>query len=98
MKRTTILFFLFASLFPAGIFGQAVSARLEGRIQDPVKAVVGSAEIVATEQETGQEFTTTSNDDGLYVFPNLAPGHYKLKVTASGFAPRDVECFPGYFS
>jgi hypothetical protein len=91
MKRTTILFFLFASLLPTVIYGQAVSARLEGRIQDPVKAVVGSAEIVATEQETGQVFKTTSNEAGLYVFPNLAPGNYKLTVSASGFAPRDVD-------
>ncbi len=75
MKRIAILFFLFASLLPAGIFGQAVSARLEGRIQDPVKAVVGSAEIVATEQETGQVFKTTSNDAGRYVLPHRTPGH-----------------------
>jgi len=91
MKRTAILFLLFASLLPTVIYGQAVSARLEGRIQDPVKAVVGSAEIVATEQETGQVFRTTSNEAGLYVFPNLAPGHYKLTISAPGFATRDVD-------
>src|ERR1700760_1873526 len=91
MKRTAILFFLFTNLLPTVIYGQAVSARLEGRIEDPVKAVVGSAEIVATEQETGQVFKTASNEAGLYVFPNLAPGHYKLTVSASGFAQRDVD-------
>jgi hypothetical protein len=33
---------------------------------------------------------TTSSDAGLYVFPNLTPGHYKLTATASGFAPSTV--------
>jgi hypothetical protein len=90
MKRSIASFLFFLTFLPLSLYGQAVSARLGGLVQDPAKAVVGSATISAVQQETGEVINTTSNDTGLYVFPNLAPGHYKLTVTASGFAPSTV--------
>jgi hypothetical protein len=89
MKRLFAV--LFVVLRVASIAnGQAVSARLEGVVVDPGKATVSSATVTAVQQETGASFNTTTNDAGVYLFPHLDPGHYKLLVTSPGFATAAV--------
>ena len=56
MKRSIASFLFFVTFLPLSLYGQAVSARLEGLVQDPAKAVVGSAAISAVQQETGEVF------------------------------------------
>jgi hypothetical protein len=64
---------------------QAANATLTGTVTDPAGAVVSGANIIATEKATGVKRETTSNDAGLYVLSNMAPGDYELKVEARGF-------------
>lgn len=91
MKRSIALFlFLIISLRLAA-HGQAVSARLEGLVQDSAKAVIVSAKVSVVQQETGFAATTTTNNDGLYVFPNLPPGHYTISVEAPGLATSTIK-------
>jgi hypothetical protein len=67
---------------------QSNFATLSGRIQDPSTAPVSSAEVTATARATGAIRKATTNEAGLYDFPNLLPGQYTVSVSASGFPVR----------
>jgi hypothetical protein len=64
---------------------QTTTGNLTGIITDPNGAVVGNATLTATNQATGAERTTVSNDSGAYDFETLQPGKYNLTVEAKGF-------------
>lgn len=64
---------------------------LTGTIKDPNDAVVPGATITLTEKETGAVRVTTSNDEGIYEFKNLAFGTYSLKAEASGFESEPID-------
>lgn len=67
---------------------QAANATLTGTITDPQGAVVLGVRITATQKATSVKRDTVSNDDGLYVLSNMAPGDYELRVEAKGFTTR----------
>ena len=68
------------------IYAQAVAnAQIHGIVQDASGAVVPNAQIKATQVETGRVETTISSSEGLYSFPNLPVGEYKIEATASAF-------------
>ncbi|MGZ5274534.1 MAG: carboxypeptidase regulatory-like domain-containing protein [Caldimonas sp.] len=66
---------------------QLSSATVRGAVTADAKAQPG-ATVTATNTATGQVTRTTSRADGSYVLVGLAPGTYKLDITAQGFAPR----------
>ena len=73
---------------PSGAMAQqnVTSGAVSGRIEDSRGAVVGGATVTATNPETNQRLTTTSDAEGRYRFPYLRTGDYDLTVEASGFA------------
>jgi Carboxypeptidase regulatory-like domain len=75
---------VFSSPF-AAFSQQAANATLTGTITDPHGAVVSGVSITATQKATGVKRETVSNDDGLYVLSNMAPGDYELRIEAKGF-------------
>ncbi|HSQ19273.1 MAG TPA: TonB-dependent receptor, partial [Blastocatellia bacterium] len=64
---------------------QAATATLGGRVVDPQGAVIVGAKISAKNKATDFQRETTTNDQGLFVLTNLAPGAYELKAEAPGF-------------
>ena len=62
------------------------SGALSGRIEDSSGAIIGGANVVATNLETNQRLSTTSDQEGRYRFPYLRTGDYELLVQATGFA------------
>jgi outer membrane receptor protein involved in Fe transport len=70
---------------------QAANATLTGTITDPNGAVVAGAKITATQTATGAKRDVVSNEDGLYVFSNMAPGDYELKIEARGFTTKIIK-------
>jgi hypothetical protein len=85
MRRFTILVVLIFSAPIIATSQQAANATLTGTITDPQGAVVSGVSVTATQQVTGIKRETVSNDDGLYVLSNMAPGDYELRVQAAGF-------------
>ena len=65
----------------------AQSARLSGHLTDPSDAPVAGATVTATDTSTGVSHEAVTFADGLYIFPALQPGRYRLDVFASGFRP-----------
>ncbi|CAN5902850.1 TonB-dependent receptor [soil metagenome] len=66
---------------------QLSSATVRGAITAEAKAQPG-ATITAMNTTTGQVTRTTSRADGSYTLVGLAPGSYKINITAPGLAPR----------
>ncbi|HEX2272057.1 MAG TPA: TonB-dependent receptor, partial [Pyrinomonadaceae bacterium] len=87
--RTRVYFYI-ALIFLCSGFASAqqnvTSATLSGSIHDASGAVVSGANITATNLETNQRVSTTSDHEGRYRFPYLRTGDYDLTIEAQGFA------------
>lgn len=77
------LFLASLTLLPAA-HGQGWAA-LSGKVVDPQQALIPGAMVTLTQTSTGAKTITTSNAQGVYVFPSLEPSSYSLTVTAKGF-------------
>lgn len=63
----------------------ASGGSLAGTLTDSSGSVVPGAKITLTNAALKSEFKVTSDGKGYYSFPNLAVGHYDLKIDAAGF-------------
>jgi hypothetical protein len=77
----------------SAVRAQLSAASLNGVVRDPQDAVVAKATVLLRNADTGLERTTSTNDSGAYVFPDINPGPYTLKVSASGFSTKEVSAF-----
>src|SRR5882757_6218862 len=66
--------------------GQATSGTITGNITDESGASVPNATITITDADRGTQFTTTSNDQGLFLKAQLPNGRYTIRIEAPGFA------------
>jgi hypothetical protein len=57
-----------------------------GTVTDPSGAVVSNAKVVITNTGTGQALSLTTNAAGAYNSGAIAPGNYKVEVSAPGFS------------
>jgi hypothetical protein len=57
-----------------------------GTVTDPAGFVVADAKVVITNTATGQKLDLLTNSAGLYSSGPLAPGTYKVQVSAKGFS------------
>jgi hypothetical protein len=66
-------------------FAQAIGS-IRGTVEDPSGAVIPGASVTAVSASTSLTRTVITNQDGIYVFPDLAIGTYSLRVSRDGFA------------
>ena len=64
---------------------QTYTATLTGTVSDPSGAVTPNVRVVVTNQGTKLEYSTQSNDVGVYSIPFLPIGEYVVRVEAIGF-------------
>jgi Carboxypeptidase regulatory-like domain len=84
MKRLGFVL-LAICLFAAVVFAQSTTG-VKGIVTDQNGAVVPGATVKLKDTKTGEEQTTTTSDQGAYLFVKVAPGAgYQLTVTAQGF-------------
>ncbi|MFN7937698.1 MAG: carboxypeptidase regulatory-like domain-containing protein [Bryobacteraceae bacterium] len=76
-------------LFAAVCLAQSPTGEIAGIVTDSTGSRVPKAEVILTNQNTGERKTAVTNDAGEYVVPLLAVGAYRASATASGF--RTVE-------
>ncbi len=80
---------LLLSLFAAGaavvLHAQEVSAGITGRVTDASGGSIVGAKVAAKDLDRGTDWPTTTNDDGIYVFPRVPPGRYEVRIGAPGF-------------
>ena len=95
------LFVLIAALVLSGsssqVQAQVLKGQILGTVMDTSGAIIPAAKVTLTETKTNVVRSGQSNESGLYVFPNLDPGTYAVKVELEGFniAVRDgVDLLP----
>jgi hypothetical protein len=64
---------------------QSTNGTINGRVLDPSNKVIGGADILAINDATGVQYSGKTNEDGIYMVPNLPPGAYRLQVSKVGF-------------
>src|SRR5215469_15605874 len=68
------------------LFGQtAATGALSGLITDSSGSVVPGISVRVTSHATGQTRTATTQGNGGYLLPLLAPGEYTVETSAKGF-------------
>jgi hypothetical protein len=66
---------------------QILYGSLTGNVMDPSGAVLPGARVEALLVSTGATKQATTNERGVYSFPLLQPGIYKVTISAPSFAP-----------
>ena len=67
------------------LFAQTITSSVVGTVKDSTGAVVTGAAIVATNLANNSQTTARSDSSGNYVLLHLAPGSYRVEVSAPGF-------------
>src|SRR5690349_18122442 len=68
----------------------ATTGLISGTVSDPSGASVPNATVEVTNVATGNTQKQSVNATGQYVFPNVVPGDYTLKITAQGFRTASI--------
>jgi hypothetical protein len=90
LSLTSIFLFLFA-LCTLPAWGQAVATgTIVGAVTDNSGAVIAGVTVVVVDNATGETRTTTTNDVGHYIFPNVPPATYTVKFQKTGFSELDI--------
>src|SRR5271157_5099716 len=78
----------FALIFSAVAFAQTTvsTGSIVGTVTDATGAVVTGARVTITKTDTNQAISVSSNSAGAYNSGALAPGNYKVQVSAKGFS------------
>jgi hypothetical protein len=85
--RTSIRRFLILFLFIAGsAWPQASSSTVRGTVRDVSQAVIPFAKVVLTNTQTNVVRETQTNEAGIYTFPGVIPGTYRIVAEATGMA------------
>jgi hypothetical protein len=78
-------FTVFVLAVPA--FAQFDSAQVSGVVQDTTGAVLPGVDVTLVAEGTGLERRAVTNERGLYTFPNVPVGDYRVAATLTGFKP-----------
>ena len=70
---------------PQAIGQSVASGTVVGTVTDPSGAVVPGADVTLTDKTTNITSKTSTNKDGHFVFVNVTPSTYDIKITKSGF-------------
>jgi hypothetical protein len=74
-----------STLAVACLLGQTVTSSITGTVLDPANAVIPSAAVTLTDENTGSVRSAVTDSAGLFRFLNVPPGSYRVSVEAAGF-------------
>jgi hypothetical protein len=70
---------------------QVLYGSLTGNVTDPSGAALPGARVEALNVNTGVARQDTTDQRGIYLFPELLPGIYKVTISATGFAAKETD-------
>ena len=85
MKLKIALLSMLLLLFASGVKAQVLYGSLTGNVTDSSGAVLPRASVEALNVNTGVARQVTADDKGVYLFPALLPGTYKVTISAPNF-------------
>ena len=74
-------------LCASSAYAQFDSAQISGVVQDSTGAVLPGVDVTLVNVGTRNERQTVTNEAGLYTFPNVPVGEYRINAMLSGFKP-----------
>src|SRR6267378_3796166 len=83
--RPALLCLACSLAFWLSLRAQDPNATVSGRILDPSGAVVPGTQVRVINDATNLEYSTLTNEAGIYSFPSVPPGKYHMQVSRSGF-------------
>jgi hypothetical protein len=82
----SVLIAIFAlSLIGSVALGQVTRTSLSGLIKDQTDAAVSGAKVTAKHVATNEEFQTSTDAQGAFIFPSMPLGKFSVKIEAAGF-------------
>lgn len=85
MVRLLFCFALVGTGLIAHAYGQGLTGQISGRVEDPAGSVAPGASVHLINSGTGQARDALTDEQGNFVFTELLPGVYHLRVLLSGF-------------
>src|SRR3989441_8694718 len=74
--------------FLAGVTqAQTITGSITGTVVDSSGAIVAGSKVIVTNEATGAERTLTTTENGVFIFTNLVPTTYSVKIEMPGFRP-----------
>src|SRR6478752_633060 len=80
-RRILLLAALTASLLPA----QTFQGQISGVVHDKTGGVVPKVQLSVVDTNSGAKYNAVTNESGVYRFPALSPGQYKVSASLPGF-------------
>ncbi|MBL8227635.1 MAG: TonB-dependent receptor [Bryobacterales bacterium] len=90
MSRVALSAAICTLLVSALATAQSNLATLTGIVTDASSAAVADAQVSVTSTTTGLTIRVNTNQEGIYLIPNLPPAPYTLEVQAQGFKRKTV--------
>jgi len=85
VRATLAALFLSVLLSHSFAFAQSPNGTITGIVLDPDAKAIPGAEIIVVNDLTGVQYVSSTNGEGIYTVPNLAPGSYRIQVSKAGF-------------
>ena len=85
VRFSAVLVLLLSALSSSPLGAQVVGGSISGTVSDNSGAVVANAKVLLENLATGVITAVTTNSQGFYSLPNLLPGTYRQRVSATGF-------------
>ena len=79
------LLLLLVSLAANSALAQLETATVSGQVVDPSGLSITGAQVKLVDIDRDTTTSATTNASGLYTFPSVRPGRYRMEVTAAGF-------------
>jgi hypothetical protein len=90
ITRACIISFLLICFSSALVVAQVETATLSGQVVDSSGLRIAGASINLIDIDRGTSTAAATDSSGLYRFPSVHPGRYRMQVRASGFRVIDV--------
>src|SRR2546425_938984 len=91
LLRVMLFSFLVWVVAASLVWAQLPTSTLNGIVTDPQGAAVAGAKVTLTSKATGLTRDTSTGSEGQYVFANLPPGDYDIRIETQGFATREFK-------
>src|SRR5437762_14333199 len=79
---------VFAVFLLAGVAqAQTITGSITGTVVDSSGAIVPGSKVTVINEATGAERTLTTTENGVFIFTNLVPTTYSVKIDMPGFRP-----------
>ncbi len=92
MLLSAAWFAVFAALlsYPVSLHAQVSLGSVTGSVKDSTGALIPGASIRIVNLATGIEHKAITQDNGVYLAPNLPAGDYRITITSTGFKQADI--------